>query len=119
MAICHNIMYAVSHLEKYSENPSQAHWTATQHVIHYLNRTCDQRLILGSKQPIVLCRHVNSAFAQDLNNWKSTSGYAFNLGSCVHSGHLHKIYTPCTTCTKVHDACNMAAVPTLAAHKQS
>ena len=55
-----DITYAVSHLGKYSVNPGQAHWTAAKHVICYLHATCDQNLILGSKQPIILRGHVNS-----------------------------------------------------------
>jgi len=39
MATCPEITYTVSHMGKYSENTSQAHWTVAQCVIHYLNGT--------------------------------------------------------------------------------
>jgi len=39
MATQPDITYAFSHLAKYSANPGQTHWMATQHVIHYLNGT--------------------------------------------------------------------------------
>ena len=81
MATRPNITYAVSHLGKYFSNPGQAHWTAAQHVIHYLNGTCNQRLVLGGKQPIALHGHVDLDFPQDLDDRKSVSGYSFNLGS--------------------------------------
>jgi len=81
MATRPDITYAVSHLGKYSANPGQAHWTAAQRVICYLNGTCEQRLTLGGKQPVVLRGYVDSDFAQDLDDWKSISGYSFNLGS--------------------------------------
>src|SRR5882724_3908337 len=73
-----DITYAMG---KYSVNPGQAHWTAAQHAIHYLPPTCDQNLILGGKQPIILRGHINSDFAQDTNDQKSVSGYSFGLGS--------------------------------------
>src|SRR5882724_5708604 len=81
MATCPDITYAVSHLGKYSANPSQAHCMAAQCVICYLNGTHDQRPVLGGKQPIALHIHVDLDFSQDLDDRKSISGYSFNLGS--------------------------------------
>ena len=83
MATHPDITYAVSHLGKYSANPGQAHWAVTQCIICYLNGTCQQRLTLGGKQLIVLHGYIDSDFTQDLNDWKSISGYSFNLGSGV------------------------------------
>jgi len=37
--------------------------------------------VLGGKQPITLQGHIDSDFSQDLDDWKSISGYTFNLGS--------------------------------------
>ena len=37
MGTCQDITHAISHLGKYSVNPGNAHWTATQQVLHYLN----------------------------------------------------------------------------------
>src|SRR5882724_2151220 len=76
-----DITHAVSKLGKYSSNPGKTHWTAAQHVLQYLNGTCDLGLVLGGKQPITLQGHIDSDFSQDLDDWKSISGYTFNLGS--------------------------------------
>jgi len=81
MGTCPDITHTVSNLGKYSSNPGKTHWTATQCVLQYLNGTCDLGLVLGGKQPITLQGHVDSDFAQDLDDWKSISGYTFNLGS--------------------------------------
>jgi len=87
---CPEITNAVSHLEKYSVNPGQAHWMAAQCVICYLNGTHDQQLVLGGRQPIALHGYVDSDFGQDLDNRKSVSRYSFSLGSRAICGPHQK-----------------------------
>jgi len=95
-----DLTYAVSHLGKYSANPGQAHWTAAQQVICYLNGTHTQKLILGGRQPIILQGHVDSNFAQDIDDQKPILGYSFSLGSGVISWSSKKQATVVGSSTK-------------------
>ena len=42
-----DIMYIVSTLSRYLENPGPAHWTAVKHLFGYLNDTVDWELMYG------------------------------------------------------------------------
>jgi hypothetical protein len=76
-----DITFAVQHLSQFSLNPSQAHWTAAQHVIRYLNATRELKLVLGGKDEIKLGGRVDSDFASNIDDRRSVLAYAFDLGT--------------------------------------
>ena len=76
-----DITFATNKLSQYNMNPGQAHWTALQRVLRYLKRTRDHVLTLGGKGDITLLGYTDSDFASCIDTRRSTSGYAFTLGS--------------------------------------
>jgi hypothetical protein len=80
MATRPDITFTVQHLSQFFENPGQAHWTAAQRAIRYLNATKELKLILGGKSPPTLLGYTDADWASNVDDRKSTSGYAFSLG---------------------------------------
>ncbi|CAI7886105.1 unnamed protein product [Closterium sp. NIES-54] len=57
------------------------HWTVTVRVVKYLATTSGMGLVLGGSEPVVLTRHCDSSYADDVQTQRSTKGYCFSLGS--------------------------------------
>ncbi|CAI7881944.1 unnamed protein product [Closterium sp. NIES-53] len=53
------------------------HWEATKRVLHYL---C-MGLVLRGRGPVVLTRHADASWVDDLATQRSSQGYTFSLGS--------------------------------------
>ena len=79
-----DITYAVSNLARFSAMPTKQHWIALKRVMCYLKGTIDfgiQHCKNGSKECI---GYSDADWAGDLDNWRSTSGYLFQIsGSAV------------------------------------
>lgn len=71
--------YAVSKLAKYVERPGDTHWKAVKRVLRYLNGTSTFGLTYGSTTELQLHGYVDSDWAGDVANRKSTSGYLFMM----------------------------------------
>ncbi|HEV7737689.1 MAG TPA: reverse transcriptase domain-containing protein, partial [Chlamydiales bacterium] len=76
-----DIAFATHKLSQYLENPGQGHWTAALRVIRYLKKTKEYRLTLGGKHELSLSGYSDSDWAADTDDRRSTSGYAFSLGT--------------------------------------
>lgn len=74
-----DICYAVGIVARYQSNPGQAHWTAVKHILKYLKRTRDYRLVYHADSLMPL-GYTDSDFQADRDEKKSTSGYVFTLG---------------------------------------
>ena len=102
-----NIAYTVQHLSCFSTNPGQAHWTATQHILHYLYSTKEIRPVLSGKDPITLTGWLDSDWASDTDDQKSISGYIFMLGSGTISWSSKKLAIVATSlCEAEYIACD-------------
>ncbi|XP_047325455.1 secreted RxLR effector protein 161-like [Impatiens glandulifera] len=80
-----DIAYTVSCLSIFMSNPSVPHWNALKWLLRYLKTTVDVGLTffkcsVGTK----LVGYVDSNYANDRDNRKSTISYLFTLcGSCI------------------------------------
>src|SRR3972149_2966399 len=61
------------------ENPGKAHWQAVKWILRYLRGTSGKCIVYG-RTGDHLVGFVDSDFAGDLDDRKSTSGYVFCLG---------------------------------------
>ncbi len=71
-----DIAYAVSVTSRFQSNLGLEHWIAIKNILKYLRRTKDLFLIYvgGNLQ---LDGYTDSDFQSDIDDRKSTSGYAF------------------------------------------
>ena len=76
-----DVMYAVSLISRYMDTPADMHLLAAKRIFRYLQGTVDYGLFYKMGLKIDLVDFTDSDYAEDLDNRKSTSGYAFMLGS--------------------------------------
>ncbi len=79
-AICTrpDIMHAVSSLARFNSDPTEDHWDAGVRVVRYLKGTKEMGLTSGqSDGDRGLVGYVDADYAGDVNDRKSTTGYAF------------------------------------------
>ena len=78
------ICFAVGLVNRYQSNLSLEYWTAVKHIIKYLRRTKNYKLVY-SGDDLISVGYTNSNFMSDKDFRKSTFGYVFTLGSGVVS----------------------------------
>ncbi|KAE8657094.1 hypothetical protein F3Y22_tig00116997pilonHSYRG00993 [Hibiscus syriacus] len=73
--------YVVSQVCKYMSKHGKQHWEAVKWIFRYLKGTVGHRIVFGSQRdnPLVV-GYVDSDYAGDLDNRRSTIGYVFTLG---------------------------------------
>lgn len=81
----HDIMYSVSLISRYMENPIEMHLMATKRILRYLQGTRDFGLFYKKGEKSDLTSFTDSDYAGDQDDRKSTSGYALMLGSAAIS----------------------------------
>ena len=93
-----DIAYAVGVVSRFMANPGKEHWEAVKWILRYLRGTKDMALCYDGSD-IRLQGYVDSDLAGDIDSRKSTTGYAFTLGSAAVSwvSRLQKIVTISTT----------------------
>ncbi|XP_047326536.1 secreted RxLR effector protein 161-like [Impatiens glandulifera] len=80
-----DIAYTVSCLSRFMSNPGISHWNALKWLLRYLKTTVDvgltfSKCFVGTK----LVGYVDSNYANDSDNRKSTTSYVFTLcDSCI------------------------------------
>ncbi|KAJ8630112.1 hypothetical protein MRB53_023435 [Persea americana] len=74
-----DIMYYVSLISRYMENPT--HLLAAKRILRYLQGTRDFGLFYKKGEKLELFRFTNSDYAGDQDDRRSTSGYVFMLGT--------------------------------------
>jgi hypothetical protein len=80
-----DIMYAVSLISRYMENPKEIHLLAAKRIFRYLQGTADFGLLYKKGEHSDLMGFTDSDYAGDQDDRKSTSGYVFMLGTGVVS----------------------------------
>jgi hypothetical protein len=80
-----DIAFAVSAVSRYCSNYGSSHWIAVKRIMRYLKGTADYRLKLGGSRQAILSGYCDADWAGDLDERKSTTGYAFYIGQGVVS----------------------------------
>ncbi|UYV83970.1 hypothetical protein LAZ67_X000731 [Cordylochernes scorpioides] len=79
-----DIAYAVSYLSKFNSSPLQQHWNAVKHLLRYLKKTKDLKLVF-SKTGKKLVAFADADWGSDKEDRKSYSGHIFVLGGAAIS----------------------------------
>ncbi|KAE8655249.1 hypothetical protein F3Y22_tig00117034pilonHSYRG01568 [Hibiscus syriacus] len=76
-----DLAHVVSQVCKYISKPGKQHWEAVKWIFRYLKGTVGHGIVFGSQRdnPLVV-GYVDSDYAGDLDNRRSTTGYVFTLG---------------------------------------
>ncbi|CAI7735822.1 unnamed protein product, partial [Closterium sp. NIES-54] len=79
----HDLAYPLSILARYVApgRHRPENWEAAKRVLRYLCSTSDMGLVLGGRGPVVLTRHSDASWVDDLAIQRSSQGYTFSLGS--------------------------------------
>jgi hypothetical protein len=80
-----DISYFVSLLSQFMVKPHEIHWNAAKAVLRYLKGTLDYGIKYTDASDVKLIGYSDSDWAGNLDDRKSTTGYAFNIGSRVVS----------------------------------
>ena len=80
-----DIAYAVNILSQFMAKPSESHWNAANKVLRYLKGTMIFGLLYTDKFDVQLVGFSDSGWAGNLDDTRSTSAFAFNIGSRVMS----------------------------------
>jgi hypothetical protein len=75
-----DIAFAVSTVSRFCSNYGTAHWVAVKRIMRYLKGTAHYRLQLGGGPQVLLSGYCDADWAGDLDERKSTTGYAFYIG---------------------------------------
>jgi hypothetical protein len=81
----HNISYFVSLLSQFMEKPHEIHWNVAKEVLGYLKGTLDYGIKYTDASDVELTCYSDSNWAGNMDDRRSTTGYAFSIGSRVIS----------------------------------
>ena len=79
------IAYTVNILSQFMAKPSEIHWNAANKVLRYLKGTMIFGLLYTDKFDVQLVGFFYSGWAGNFDDRRSTSAFAFNIGSRVVS----------------------------------
>src|SRR5260370_14530688 len=92
LGTCPDLAYTVAALGRHVASPGADHQRMLDHTFQYLRATSNWQLIFqcGTPSRTVLHGFVNTDWASDVNDCKSTSGFVFMLGGVTISWSLKK-----------------------------
>jgi hypothetical protein len=93
-----DITYATSLLSRFMTSPRTTHLAAAKRVLRYLKGTIDEGLWFKKESPSALQGYVDSDWAGDVDDGRSTSDYCFKFGSGVFSWSSKKT----KYCSSIH-----------------
>ena len=79
-----DLAFAISMVSQHMATPGWSHWMAVKRIMRYLKGSLHLRLQLGGHN-IKLTGYCDADWAGDVNDRRSTTGYAFTLGDGVVS----------------------------------
>ena len=74
-----DISYAVSVVSRYMDQPHDIHWKASKRILNFVQGTRTHGIFYMEKSDIDLIGFIDSDWAGDSTDRKSTSGYVFML----------------------------------------
>ncbi|CAA7057312.1 unnamed protein product [Microthlaspi erraticum] len=74
-----DLAQAVIQISKYMANLGREHWNAVKLVLRYLKGTTEYGLMFRGQKCGSVVAYVDSDYAEDLDNRRSTTGYVFTL----------------------------------------
>jgi hypothetical protein len=74
-----DLAFAISTVSQHMATPGWSHWMAVKRIMRYLKGSLHLKLQLGG-QHIKLKGYCDADWAGDVNDRRSTTGYAFSLG---------------------------------------
>ncbi|XP_020237086.1 uncharacterized protein LOC109816440 [Cajanus cajan] len=80
-----DIMYSISLISKYMENPTEMHLLAAKRILPYLHGTREFGIFYKKGEKSNLLRFTDSDYAGDQDDRKTVSGCVFMLGTGVVS----------------------------------
>uniref|UniRef100_A0A151UDF9 Retrovirus-related Pol polyprotein from transposon TNT 1-94 n=1 Tax=Cajanus cajan TaxID=3821 RepID=A0A151UDF9_CAJCA len=94
-----DIMFSVSVVSRFMENPKETHYVAAKRILRYLRGTTDLGIHYKRQGKTDLTSYCDSDYAGDQDDRKSTSGYVFLLssGAISWSSRKQPIVTLSTT----------------------
>ena len=106
-----DICYAVGLISRFQSNPGQKHWMAVKRILRYLKGTLDYMLCYQGKKDLRLIGYSDADWRGDVDQCKSSSGYAFLLNdstilwsskkqSCVALSTMEAEYVACFAATQ-------------------
>ncbi|XP_069155817.1 secreted RxLR effector protein 161-like [Solanum lycopersicum] len=84
------LMFAASLLSRFMQAPSQVHLGVAKKTLRYINRTADYGILFKREEQGQLIGYSDIDRAGSVDDMKSTSGYAFALGSGMFSWNSKK-----------------------------
>lgn len=76
-----DILYGVGLISRYMEAPDQSHLNAAKRILCYIKGTLNDGLLYSWTNDFTLVGYSNSDWGRDLDERKSTLGFAFYLGN--------------------------------------
>jgi hypothetical protein len=76
-----DLMFSVSMLSRFMAAPKESHWEAGKRVLRYVRGTIDHGIHYKKVDNSVLIGYSDSDWGGNVDDHKSTTGYAFNIGS--------------------------------------
>lgn len=104
-----DILYGVGLISRYMEAPDQSHLNAAKRILRYIKGTLNDGLFYSCVDVFKLVEYSDSDWGRDLDERKSTSGFAFFMANAVFTWSSKKqpIVT-LSTCEAEYVAANSA-----------
>jgi len=80
-----DIVYGVGLISRFMDSPRQSHWQAAKRILRYVKGTINEGILYSSSNNLELVGYTDSDWAGETETRKSTSGFAFYLGTGVFS----------------------------------
>ena len=80
-----DIAFAVNNVARFCSQPTKTHWTAVKRIFRYLRGTTHLGLLYSKGDEDTLIGFSDSDWGGDSNDYKSTSGYIFQIGGTAVS----------------------------------
>ena len=78
-----DLAYSISVLSQFMSKPLESHWVAAKSVLRYLSGTSNYDILYNDTSNVILAGFLDSNWAGNLDDRRSITGYAFNIGSEV------------------------------------